>query len=365
VRVVRLATASFRNLDGGELHTDARFVVLSGENGQGKTNLLEAVWTLATLRPLRGHRIKELSAWGADHADVAAVVRSADGPRRLRLHLGARRELVIDGEPTADLAGWFKLLRAIAFTPQDAAIVTDEPERRRAWIDRAAFTAWPGHLDLVRVWQRALAHKAAALRLPRPDADVLDALDTQLARLGAEVATRRERLLDELRPHVDAMHRALTGGAGRLELQVVSPLAGQPLDARVEGYLRALARARPEELRRRTSLVGPQRDDLRLLLDGQPLRTFGSRGQVRTLVLALKLAELLAAHARGDRPLFLLDDLSSELDRARTGRLVGVLSELDAQVWVTTTDPDHLGRLPEGEVVRVVLQGGKAVLGGS
>jgi DNA replication and repair protein RecF len=100
-------------------------------------------------------------------------------------------------------------------------------------------------------------------------------------------------------------------------------------------------------------------------LDGQPLRSFGSRGQVRTLVLALKLAELLAAHARGDRPLFLLDDLSSELDRARTGRLVGVLGELDAQVWVTTTDPDHLGQLPGGEVARVVLQGGRAVLGGS
>ncbi|HMV68281.1 MAG TPA: DNA replication and repair protein RecF, partial [Myxococcota bacterium] len=112
----------------------------------------------------------------------------------------------------------------------------------------------------------------------------------------------------------------------------------------------------------RMCLVGPQRDDLAVGLDEHAARTFASRGQVRSIVLALKLAELHAARARGQAPLFLLDDLSSELDHERTLRLVHELRALDAQVWITTTDPDHLGELPRDERVRVAVTGGRVVV---
>lgn len=361
MRVTRLASRDLRNLAGDELDTDARFVVISGPNGQGKTNLIEAVWWLATLRPLRGHRSRDLIRWDADACAVSGSVAGRHGTQRLRVDLGARRSLAIDGESTSDLDAWFGVLRAIAFTPQDGAIVTDEPARRREWVDRAAFTAAPSHLGVVRSWQRVLAHKAALLRRDPVDIAVLDVLDDQLARASAEVALRRERLVDELRPHVDAMHRHLTGGVGALEVRVTTAHPGTDVAARTRAYRDDLRRHRADELRRRTCLVGPHRDDLQLLLDGQPLRTFGSRGQVRTMVLALKLAELLAAHDRGDRPVFLLDDLSSELDQRRTHRLVEVLDGLDAQVWVTTTEPTHLGVLPTPEVRRVEVADGRAV----
>lgn len=362
MRLVQLRTAAFRNLGDVDLSTDARFVVVHGPNAQGKTNLLEAVWLLATLKPLRGHRTRDLVRWGADEAAVAGEVRSPSGTRGLRVDLGgARRTVELDGSPTRDLGEYFAWIRAIAFQPADGAIVTEGPDMRRGWLDRAAFTAHPRHLDRVRGYRRVLAQKAALLRGPgRPDTALLDVLDGQLAQAGAELVEARVAMLRELAPHVRTLHRAIAGIEVDVGLRYRTEATGDGVAARTEALATRMAAARSDEVRRQRTLVGPHKDEIRLTLDGHAARHFGSRGQVRSLVLSMKLAELVAARARGEQPLFLLDDLSSELDRARTARLVEQLVALDAQVWVSTTDPDHLGALPAGEVLHVALEDGVA-----
>jgi len=359
LRLIKLGVRSFRNLAPTQLDVDARFVVVHGENGHGKTNLLEAIYVLAALRPLRGTKLKDLVAWGVDEARVTGSMSSGGGLRQLQVDLGAARTASLDGEVTRDLDAYFAEIRAIAFSPSDASIVAEGPEHRRAWLDRAAFTASPGHLTLVRSCARVLAQKGAALRDPRPDVAVIEALDVQLANLGAELSARRAHLLRELSPFVESIHAGIAGGQGALSLALRSQAEGDDKAARVASLRARLVRLAPEERRRRTTLVGPQRDEVVLLLDGQPARTFASRGQVRSIVLSLKLAELEAARVRGQAPLFLLDDLSSELDAHRTARLVDRLAELDAQVVVTTTDPDHLGALPAGEFLRLHVEGGQ------
>jgi DNA replication and repair protein RecF len=356
VRLLGLQAVGFRNLEPLDLTTDATFVVVHGENAQGKTNLLEAIYLLATLKPLRARRLSELVQFGAEGAVVAGTVRGEDLAARYKVQIGPDgRTVSIDGR-TVGLDQWFAGVRAVAFTPSDGEIVLGGPTGRRAWLDRAAFTKAPAHLDVVRRCQRALEQKAAALRTGRADPAVLDALDEELATQAARLVARRIELLDELRPRVGLVHRRIAGEAGRhVELAYrcpADPAAG------AGGWRTLLARARTTEVQRRMCLVGPQRDDVDILLDGQPARSFGSRGQVRSVVLSLKLAELVAARDRGDAPLFLLDDLSSELDRARTERLVGVLGELASQVFITTTDLDHLGGLPAGSTVRVAVRGG-------
>lgn len=361
MKLLRLAAQGFRNLEPFELDLGAAgFVVFHGPNAQGKTNALEAVYLLATLKPLRGRRVRELVRWGAEGCSVAATVEAAGVARGYRLDLGSEgRVATLDGKRVSELGDWFAGVRAIAFTPQDGVIVSGEPAGRRAWLDRAAFTATPAHLEVVRFYKRVLEQKSAALKAPRVDLGLLDALDEQLARAGADLVQRRVALLRELQPHVRALHAAIAGSAEPVELRYRTDARGEGVVERAAALRARIAEARSGELGRRTALVGPQTDDVAVVLGGRSARTFGSRGQVRSLVLALKLAELVAARERGDVPLFLLDDVSSELDRQRTRHLVGVLRELGAQVLVTTTDPEHMDTLPADETLRVAVREGR------
>lgn len=363
MRLLRLAGSGFRNLEPFELACDAPFVVLHGPNGQGKTNALEAVYLLCTLQGLRGRRRGELIRWGAERAAVQGDVRADDVTHRYGVDLSeAARGVELDGKRVHDLAEYFASIRCVCFTPQDGRIVTEEPAWRRRWVDRAAFTAQPAHLGVSAELRRVLLQKAAALKDPRPDGTLLDVLDDQLARVGAEVVTRRVEVLAELQPHVQQLVAGLAGAPHAVSLRYRTDASGGDRGAREASLRRALEAARANELRRRTTLVGPQTDDVDIDLEGHPARTYASRGQVRSLVLALKLAELVAARRRGEVPLFLLDDVSSELDRARTARLVAILAELRAQVWATTTDPEHMEGLPRHDTLRIMVSAGSLAI---
>lgn len=358
MRLVELRLQDWRNVEEARIDTDARFVVLSGENAQGKTNILESAWVLATLRSFREGRVARLVRHGASKASVTGVVTGRSGRRRLqwRRDEAGRRGLSLDDSACHDLSAWFSVLRAVLFCPEHIAVVRGEPGERRRFVDRAAFTATPAHLETVQAYRRALKQKAAALKLPRVDPTLVSTFDDQLIEHGARMARRRVEVLAELSTPFSEMHSRIAGGGDvSLAMRGVGGAAHEGEDAARAAIAEALDRVRSDEQRRRRVLAGPHRDDLDIKLDGRSARAFASQGQARSLVLSLKLAELEAARLRGDAPLFLLDDLTSELDRGRMGRLVGLLADLPNQVWITTTDPAHLGPLPAGgtRVVRV------------
>lgn len=363
MRLRSLALTDWRNAASTQLDTDARVVVLHGENAQGKTNLLEAVWLLATLRSFRDNRPGRLIREGCEEARVEGLVDGDSGQRRLSWRrTEAARQLQIDGAPAARLSEWFALLRAVLFCPEHAGIVRGEPADRRSFLDRAAFTAQPSHLELINDYGRILKQKGALLRGRGADPALLDAWDASLTRVGARVAVRRQAVLDELAGPFAEAHAGIAGGrATGLSLQVRGVGEEARDEAQVaERLAAALRRARPEELRRGTVLCGPHRDDLYIELEGRDARRYASQGQARSLVLALKLAELEAARRRGQSPLFLLDDLTGELDQRRMARLVERLGALPGQVWITTTDPAWLGPLPAGNTALVRLVEGVA-----
>jgi DNA replication and repair protein RecF len=359
LRLKRLAAQGFRNLEPVDLDTDARFVVFHGDNAQGKTNAVEAVYFLSTLRPLRARRYRDLIRWGSRSGAVAGQVEQGGLTRSYRIDLdeGGRR-VQLDGKRVTDLSEYFAGIRAIAFTPRDVAIVGDAPKVRRRWIDRAAFTARPAHLDVVRSFRRTLEQKGAALRSQDVDRALLDVLDEQLAITGGDLVERRVRMLEELEPHVQGVYAEIAGASGSLTLHYRTEASGETQQERKHALRERLAARRAEALRRGRTLVGPQGDEIIIELNGKPARIFGSQGQVRSVVLALKLGELMAAHARGEAPLFLLDDVSSELDAHRTRRLVAVLEELGSQVFATTTDVTHLAILPSEDTLRVRVEQG-------
>jgi DNA replication and repair protein RecF len=366
MRLNDLQVRDWRNAAAVDLELSSDLVVLWGANGAGKTNLLEAMAVLATWKSFRAAPWEQVLRWGCSVASASGQASSELGSAQLGISVGqvdggsCQRRIRMDGSPVREPGPYFARLRAVTFTPDDVQIVRGSPDHRRSFVDRAAFNAWPDHLDQVRVFRRVLSQKSALLRSGRATRSELEAWDDALVQAGVSVVQGRLRLVDALAGPLERVHADLSGGVGVGIRYRSALLQGGHRDSAqlAQRYLELLHGVREDELRRGINLVGPQRDDLVLSLGQQgdrleSARSFGSQGQVRTLALALKLAELSVAGAGGDPPLLLLDDLSSELDAQRLARLVAHIEQLRSQVVVTTTDPEP--------VIRCSSRGGQAV----
>jgi DNA replication and repair protein RecF len=342
MKLLSLAVHDFRNLASAELAPSPRATVLLGENGQGKTNLLEAIYFLTTLKPLRQARLSELIRFGEQRAVVAGDFDGPGGVRRVSVAIepGGRTPL-LDGKPQERLDAYFDGLAAVCFAPDDLLLVKGGPEGRRRFLDRAAFNRWPAVLAEARDYVRALRSRNAALRTEQPEVEA--SFRAPLVRAGARLLRRRRELVAELAPRVEAAFAEISGPGAPAARFAYRPAASLALDGDEAALAAALDGLLEERLgrdrERGYTSVGPHMDDVVLALDGRGARVFGSQGQQRALVLALKIAEIENLRAAlGRPPLLLLDDVSSELDPAKNRYLLGYLAALPAQVFLTSTD---------------------------
>ena len=343
--------------------------VFHGDNGQGKTNLLESVYLLATLKSFRGAKNRDLIRHGTARAAVEGTLHH-QGLRRdhhVTVDKGGKR-CRIDGKNPRGLPEYFAHIKAIAFVPSDVRLADGAPETRREFLDRAAFTLDPGYLAIARAYSSALKQKNALLRdaklrRVRPDPALLGVWNDRLAESGAEVVERRVSFLRDFAPVFRELHGGITGAAkGRPEIRYRGAVTPDDVEGGRGAIRDALRRkveaSRDAEQRRGYSLVGPQRDDWELRVGGEPLRTLGSQGQLRSAALALRLAQMVLTRRKtGICPVFLLDDVGSELDPHRNRRLLEQLGELQAQVLITTTTLANL-HLPAGTYVDFKVENG-------
>ena len=372
MRLKRLRLRDFRNFESVDLSLPAGLCVLWGDNGQGKTNLLEAVYLLATLKSFRGARSSQLIRKGCQVASIDAklVVRSL--PRDCRMSIDTKgKRLRLDGKDPRGLPNWFEHIKAVSFVPADLRMVDGPPEGRRDFLDRAAFTLDPGYLEIARKYRAALKNKNALLRDARKrgrpvDGIQLGAWNDELINAGAWVVYRRTALLRDFAPVFRELHAGITGAAkGRAEFRYRSCVGAEAVQSGLEGIqqvLRAKVEAAgPVEQRQGHATVGPHRDDWELFVGDEPLRSFGSQGQIRSAALSLRVGQLVLARRRsGVCPLFLLDDVSSELDPQRNEQLMRLLVDLEAQVLITTTDRANL-RLDRGSYASWQVVAGRIV----
>jgi len=342
LRLAALSLRDFRNLAEVEIRPSPRATILVGDNGQGKTNLLEAIHFLATLKPIRASRLAELVRFGAGSAQVAGDFEGPGGIRRVAVRIEAGgRTAFLDGKPQERLDEYFEGLAAVCFSPDDLALVKGGPEGRRRFLDRAAFNRWPAVLEEARDYVRALRARNAALRSAAPEVE--ESFRAPLVSAAARLLVRRRELVHELAPHVAAACARISGSGSPEVGLAYRPAAGMSVEGteaeiaeRLSGILSL--RARRDHEKGYTS-AGPHMDELVLTLAGRGARSFGSQGQQRALVLALKIAEIENLRsAMGRPPLLLLDDVSSELDPAKNRFLLDYLAVLPAQAFLTTTD---------------------------
>jgi DNA replication and repair protein RecF len=340
MRSLALASVSiraFRNLTSVDVELGPRFNVVSGDNGQGKTNLLEAAYVLATSRSFRTARLSELIEAEKDVASIRGRVREEADEREQSVGLKVGVRVVrVDGERPATLAAYAVRTPTVAFHPGVMALSTGSGGERRRLLDRIALYRSPGSLADVEGYARAVRTRQRVLEARGERAADLEEWEALVVRHALAVRQARQEAAAQLVP---AAQRAFARiGQPGIAL-VASYEANAPGDP--EAFAEVLRRNRPRDRARGSATSGPHRDDLSLTLGGRAARGMASQGQHRAIVLALELAEIdLIAEVRGVRPILLLDDVSSELDRARTQALFAALRGEDGQILLTTTRPD-------------------------
>jgi DNA replication and repair protein RecF len=372
VRLRSLALQDFRNLAGVALEPSPRLTVLLGQNGQGKTNLLEAVYLLCTLRPLRASRLTELVRFGQPRATVAARVDGPGGERTLAVEVvPGGRTASLDGKAIDRLDSYLDGLAAVCFSPDDLLLVKGGPDGRRRFLDRAAFNRWPAVLGEAREYVRALRERNAAIRDRRTyQPEVEEAFRAPLIRAAARLLRRRRDVAVELEPRLAAAFAEISGAGAPLAELAYRPSGGVDLagdePAIAARYAEVLAERLPRDLERGYTTAGPHMDDLLLAIGGRAAKVYGSQGQQRAYVLALRIAEVENLRAVLARPpLLLLDDVSSELDPAKNGFLLAYVASLPAQAFLTSTDRRLIEPAAGPETAFFQVSGGElAALGG-
>lgn len=327
----RLSIRSFRNLKRAEIDLPAAGIALVGENGQGKTNFLEAIYYLRLLRSLRGAQDAELVTFGEAGFHLAATIEGARA-REVSVgfdRLGRRKKITLDGAEPERMADALGAFPAVIFSPRDAVLVSGAPVERRRFLDvMLALSSRPYLLALQR-YRGALARRNAAMREMRLNHAAREACaavwEPALAEQGAILFVARTEWAEAYAAQYAQRCDAI-GERGSSTLRYASSLDASRADAE-EALLEALARKRPIDVKRGITHAGPHRDDLELSLDGRELRTYGSAGQQRTAAIALRLLEAstLREAARAE-PLVLLDDPFAELDARRARRILELLS---------------------------------------
>ena len=343
MHLAHLRLRDFRNYARLDADFAPGFHLLLGDNAQGKTNILEAVYLMATLRSFRGVGGAQMIRHGQRGYFVGGNV-VAQGAREIKIFWSAgERKLALDGQPVKKLTDYLGVLRTVVFCTEDLQLVKGAARARRRFLDLLLAQTRPAYLPLLQRYLRTVRARNALLKQRAIDEATLDSFSQELVRLGDEIIRARRELVPKYSPLARLAYRRISNNAEELRIEY-QPSVKQ--DVAVD-----LAQSRPRERTYRSTLVGPHRDDLRLLLNGKSAAQFGSEGQKRTLAIALKMAQAeFLAGIQGSPPILLIDDVMGELDANRRGGFLPLLEQerkTGGQVFMTATGenwPSELGK---------------------
>lgn len=363
--IKRVELTNFRNYISLSLDLPPGLIILQGDNAQGKTNFLEAIYLLATTRSPFSRTDHEFVNWLAQEsplpfARITGIVTGNSGETRLELVIAGeptpsgvryRKKVLINGVPKRliDLLGH---LRCVLFSPQDVEIIAGPPEGRRRFLDIALCQVDPKYCQALALYNKIVERRNHLLKKAQEEGFKEDEFlfwDENLIRYGSLVTKARWEALGFMAPEIKENHLALTDGEETLQPIYLSSSLGQaitgssllspmPLEEIEQTMYRRLLEARGKDLDHGATTIGPHRDDVRFLLNGRDISAYGSRGQQRSAAFSLRLAEMAFIEKKsGESPLLLLDEVLSELDQKRRDRLAEIVSRVP-QAIITTLE---------------------------
>ncbi|MBS1713611.1 MAG: DNA replication/repair protein RecF [Armatimonadetes bacterium] len=344
--LAEIRLTDFRNYGPSHLEFDPGLNLIAGANAQGKTNLLEAVSLVSTGRLLRGGRDAHAVRHGCETATVEGTLGGSGTTVTVELKKAGRKRVALNGASLPRASDLLGRLPSVSFSAADLAVVTGEPADRRQFLDWELAQLYPAYLQALAVYKRALEQRNVLLRQAQeravPD-ELFEAWEERMGPSGATLRAFRTEWVESLGRWAKEAH-AVMGGGEDLVLEYVPKEDASDADAMLD----ALAASRRADVQRGSTTVGPHRDDVAVTVGGTEARLFGSQGQQRTAVIAVKLAVLTCAEETfGQTPVLLLDDVFSDLDETRRARLIGLTLDRGGQVFLTCTEVAQAGVLAD------------------
>lgn len=362
MQVNRLTFEGFRNLQDGEFSPCSGVNVITGENAQGKTNLLEAIWLFTGGRSFRMAKDKELVGFDREDSRLTMDFFAAERDQTAEIHINGRRSAKLNGIAQSSAAKLAGIFCGVVFSPTHLSLIKGGPQERRHMMDAAYCQLRPAYVKALNDYNRILTQRNALCKGGSVGAgadELFDLWDRQLAQTGCLLIHSRQLYLKRMAPEARKIYDGLCGGKEDFDLQYHSTVPDTT--DRTAGEIAAklyeeLKKHRGDDLAAGFTTVGPHRDDLEVLIGGRCARHFASQGQQRSAVLAIKLAEAtLLKDVTGERPIALLDDVMSELDTSRQDYILNHIQ--DWQVFITCCDSTTIFKLINGR--EFYMSGGK------
>ena len=354
-----LELKNYRNYDRLIIEFSSGTNILYGDNAQGKTNILEAVYLGATTKSHRGSKDKEIIRFGENESHIRIHLMKHDIGHQIDMHLKKSRTkgAAIDRIPikrSSDLLGFVPV---IFFSPEDLSIIKNGPSERRKFLDIELSQLEKMYLHQLSSYNRVMAQRNNLLKqlaYQRELLDTLDSWDLQLVKYGSEVIRYRQKFIEDLNEIIREIHKNLTGKKEKIVLKY-------DYSVNYDEFLTVLQRKREIDLKYASTGAGPHRDDIEFLVNGIDIRKFGSQGQQRTAALSLKLAQIeLVKRQTGETPILLLDDVLSELDSSRKNYLLDSIKDIQTLITCTGLEEfinshlqiDKMFQVKSGKIVR-------------
>ena len=337
MKIKSIELENYRNYDSALIEFDDNTNIFFGDNAQGKTNILEAVFMAGTTKSHKGSRDSEIVMFGNQDAYIRAVFSKNDVDYKVNMQLRSsrRKSVSINGEALKKTTQLFGLINIVFFSPEDLSIIKSGPSERRRFMDLELCQLDKAYLYNLTNYNKIVNQRNKLLKSMDKKYDIRDTIDVwdeQLVFYGTEIIKRRRAFIEELNPVIDDIHKKLTGKNDILKVIY-------DCDSNEEDYSQRISYSKEKDLKYKTTSVGPHRDDLKFAINDVDCRRFGSQGQQRTVALSLKLSEIeLVKKSVNDTPILLLDDVLSELDSNRQNYLLSSIKEIQTLITCTGLD---------------------------
>lgn len=334
MKIKQLELSEFRNYETLSVKFDEQVNILYGDNAQGKTNVLEAIYLCGTTKSHKGSKDREMIRLSSEEAHIRMMVEKADIPHRIDMHLKKNKAkgVAIDGVPIKRSADLFGLLHIVFFSPEDLSMIKNGPGERRRFIDLELCQLDKTYLYYLGNYNRAVNQRNNLLKqigFKKDLADTIGVWDMQLAEYGIGIIKSRKKFVEELNELLPAINAKLSGGKDELRIQYEPNVTEQDFKLKLQMNLE-------RDLILKSTSCGPHRDDISFYVGDKNLKLYGSQGQQRTAALSLKLAEIELVRAKiKESPILLLDDVLSELDRNRQTYLLESITDLQTMITCT------------------------------
>ncbi len=345
--IKNIKLSGFRNLINCELNPCEEINIICGDNAQGKTNIIEAIWLLTGAKSFRNIKDTELINFNKKEAIIEALFSSAGIENNLKIKIDDKRNFYLNGKKRRQISEIAGNFCAVVFSPSDLNIINDSPSIRRKFIDTAVCQLYPKYVEILKYYNRAVTQRNNVLKDCIRDASLkilLEDFEKSIVFYGEKIISYRKRYIERLNEFAPKIYSELSGDKEFFEIEYLCSYK--------ENLLEELLFKRGEDILRGFTSIGPHRDDISFKINGFSSKEFSSQGQKRSICLALKLAEAkIIEGIIGEKPVTLLDDVMSELDKKRQNYILNHIK--DRQVFITCCDETNFNELEKGKVFYV------------